>query len=135
MMPSMVSDVSAIFVAKITLRALSGVGSNILICMSDGKFDDHFTTCLDLFLASQKDKYVAEWLRYVNLKHRDYDSLQVVGLGLLGVEDIDGKAATRYAKNGSSVEKIRKFLAVHGGAGYEQFEIGAKPSNVLDQAE
>ena len=35
--PSIVMDVSAIFVASTTLRAPSGVGSKIFACMSLGK--------------------------------------------------------------------------------------------------
>ena len=36
--PSIVIDVSAMFVASTTLRAPSGVGSKILACMSLGRF-------------------------------------------------------------------------------------------------
>ena len=39
MMPSIVSEVSAMFVAKITLRAPSGVGVKILAYMSEGKVE------------------------------------------------------------------------------------------------
>ena len=35
-MPSMVIDVSAMFVAMTTLRAPGGAGSKILVCISDG---------------------------------------------------------------------------------------------------
>lgn len=38
MMLSMVSDVSAMLVARTTLRAPGGVGMNIFACMSLGRF-------------------------------------------------------------------------------------------------
>jgi hypothetical protein len=39
MIPLIVREVSAIFVAIITFRAPGGVGSKILACMSEGKVE------------------------------------------------------------------------------------------------
>jgi len=71
----------------------------------------------------------------VNLKDCHDHCLDVVGLWLLSVVDVHGETSAGYAEYRRLVEKVGELLAVHGGRGNEELEVGSKPGDVLDKAE
>ena len=50
---------------------------------------------LNLLLAGEEDEDVAVRLRYMDLQHGDHARLEIVSLGRLGIQDVDGVAPAR----------------------------------------
>jgi len=46
-----------------------------------------------------------------------------------------GEPLTWNAENGRVIKKVGELLAVHGGAGDQELELGPKPGDVLDKSE
>lgn len=91
---------------------------------------------VDLVLAGEEDEDVAvRGGGRVDLEDRGDGGVEVVGLGLLGVVDVDGVPAAGDVEDGRAVKVPRELLRVHRRGRDEQLELRPEARDVLDEAE
>ena len=78
----------------------------ILLNNDDQRYQKHFLSCLNLFLAGEEDEDVAKRLSHVYLKNGDNGSIKVVSFRSLGVVDVDRVPTAGDAKNWSVIEEL-----------------------------
>ncbi len=61
----------------------------------------------------------------VNLKYGDERCLQIVGLGLFGVVDLNGMLSALQIQNRRFVEVLREQIHVHGGRHHKNLQINS----------
>jgi hypothetical protein len=89
---------------------------------------------VDLVLAGEEDENVARRLRDVHLQRSDDDGVEVVGLGRLGVENVDRVAAAGNVENWRAVKVLAKLLGLERRRRDDELEVGSEARNVLDEA-
>ena len=80
---------------------------------------------VDLLLTGQEEQDVALRLGEVDLHDGNEGGVEVVRLGLLGVEDLDGEGAAGDGEDGALVEVAREFFGVKSGGGDDELEVGS----------
>ena len=89
---------------------------------------------VDLLLAGEEEEDVAGRFGEVDLHHGDEGRVEVVRLGRLGVEDLDGEGAAGDGEDGALEEVRRVLFGVERRRGADELEVLAPLEQALEQA-
>jgi hypothetical protein len=109
------------------LRSVDRVYRQLRHRRSEGlhTLEEDFARRVNLLLTREEDEDIAGRLGKMDLHNGDEAGVHVVGLGLLGVKDLDGEGVSGNGEDGASEEVLGELLGVEGGGGNDELEIGS----------
>ena len=94
---------------------------------------DSPASILNLLLTGKEEQDISLGLGGMNLQHGPYGGLEVVTLGLGGIEDLDGEGTTRDGEQWGVVEVGLELLGIEGGRHDNDLEVFAAGGDLLEQ--